>query len=161
MSQATGMPISCHPNAGLPNDMGQFDLDPKPMAEIVGEYADNGWINILGGCCGTTPDHITAMAERVKGCKPKQDLVGPVYTRLSGQLPMVMRPEIPFTMIGERTNVTGSRKFARLIREEQYEEAVEVASEQVQNGATIIDVNFDDALLDLSLIHISEPTRPY
>jgi 5-methyltetrahydrofolate--homocysteine methyltransferase len=88
------------------------------------------------------------MADRVKNCKPKQETTGPVYTRLSGQLPMVMRPEIPFTMVGERTNVTGSRKFARLIREEKYEEAVEVASEQVQNGATIIDVNFDDALLD-------------
>ena len=148
MSKATGIPVSCHPNAGLPNDMGQFDLGPKAMADIVGEYADNGWINILGGCCGTTPDHIKAIAERVEGRKPKQDSVGPVYTRLSGQLPMVMRPEIPFTMVGERTNVTGSRKFARLIREENYDEAVEVAREQVQNGATVIDVNFDDALLD-------------
>ena len=148
MSKATGIPISCHPNAGLPNEMGQFDLDPKPMAEIVGDYADNGWINILGGCCGTTPPHIAAMAQRVKGCKPKQEVLGPVYTRLSGQLPMVMRPEIPFTMIGERTNVTGSRKFKRLISEENYEEAVEVAREQVQNGASVIDVNFDDALLD-------------
>tara|TARA_R110002049_G_scaffold2750_8_gene22179 strand:- start:104273 stop:107974 length:3702 start_codon:yes stop_codon:yes gene_type:complete len=148
MSQATGIPVSCHPNAGLPNDMGQFDLGPKAMADIVGEYADNGWINILGGCCGTTPDHIRAMAERIEGCKPKQESTGPVYTRLSGQLPMVMRPEIPFTMVGERTNVTGSRKFARLIRDENYDEAVEVAREQVQNGATIIDINFDDALLD-------------
>ncbi len=148
MSKATGIPISCHPNAGLPNEMGQFDLDPKPMAEIVGQYADNGWINILGGCCGTTPDHIRAMADRVKGCRPKQEIESPVYTRLSGTLPMVMRPEIPFTMVGERTNVTGSRKFKRLIQEEKYEEAVEVASEQVQNGATIIDINFDDALLD-------------
>ena len=148
MSKSTGTPISCHPNAGLPNDMGQFDLDPKPMADIVGEYADNGWINILGGCCGTTPDHIRAMSDRVQGCKPKQAADGPIYTRLSGTLPMVMRPEIPFTMVGERTNVTGSRKFKRLIQEEKYEEAVEVAREQVQNGATIIDINFDDALLD-------------
>ena len=148
MSHATGIPISCHPNAGLPNDMGQFDLGPKAMADIVGEYADNGWINILGGCCGTTPDHIRAMAERVEGLKPKQESTGPIYTRLSGQLPMVMRPEIPFTMVGERTNVTGSRKFARLIRDENYDEAVEVAREQVENGATIIDINFDDALLD-------------
>lgn len=148
MSQATGTPISCHPNAGLPNDMGQFDLGPKAMADIVGEYADNGWINILGGCCGTTPDHIRAMEARVSGLQPKQESNGPIWTRLSGQLPMVMRPEIPFTMVGERTNVTGSRKFARLVREEQYEEAVEVAREQVQNGATVIDINFDDALLD-------------
>ena len=148
MSKATNIPISCHPNAGLPNDMGQFDLGPDEMAEIVGEYADNGWINILGGCCGTTPDHIAAFAKRIEGCQPKQDTPGPVWTRLSGQLPMVMRPEIPFTMIGERTNVTGSRRFARLIREELYEEAVDVARSQVENGATIIDVNFDDALLD-------------
>ncbi len=148
LSRVAEIPISCHPNAGLPNEMGQFDLGPKLMAEKVGEYADNGWINILGGCCGTTPDHIRAMAERVKGLKPKQETHGPVYTRLSGQLPMVMRPEIPFTMVGERTNVTGSRAFAKLIRDEKYEEAVEVAREQVNNGATIIDINFDDALLD-------------
>ena len=148
LSKVAEIPISCHPNAGLPNEMGEFDLGPKEMADKVGEFADNGWLNILGGCCGTTPDHIAAFADRIKGIKPKQITAGPVYTRLSGQLPMVMRPEIPFTMIGERTNVAGSRKFARLIREEQYEEAVEVARQQVENGATIIDVNFDDALLD-------------
>ena len=148
LSQVAGIPISCHPNAGLPNEMGQFNLGPEKMAEIVGEFADNGWVNILGGCCGTSPDHIRALAARIEGRKPKQESDGPVYTRLSGQLPMVMRPEIPFTMVGERTNVTGSRKFARLIREEQYEEGVEVARQQVENGATIIDVNFDDALLD-------------
>jgi 5-methyltetrahydrofolate--homocysteine methyltransferase len=148
LSHVANIPISCHPNAGLPNEMGQFDLGPKEMADKVGEYADNGWVNVLGGCCGTTPDHIRALAERLKGLKPKQDSAGPIYTRLSGQLPMVMRPEIPFTMVGERTNVTGSRKFARLIRDENYDEAVEVAREQVQNGASIIDMNFDDALLD-------------
>ncbi|QDT08569.1 methionine synthase [Planctomycetes bacterium K23_9] len=148
MSRSTNLPISCHPNAGEPNTMGEYDLLPKPMAETVGQYADNGWVNIVGGCCGTSPDHIRAIAERVKNCKPKQETAGPVYTRLSGTLPMVMRPEIPFTMVGERTNVTGSRKFKRLIAEEKYEEAVEVAREQVTNGASIIDVNFDDALLD-------------
>ncbi len=148
LSKVAGIPISCHPNAGLPNEMGQFDLGPAAMAAKVGEYADNGWVNILGGCCGTTPDHIAAMADRIQGVKPKQRTSVPALTRLSGTLPMVMRPEIPFTMVGERTNVTGSRKFARLIREEKYEEAVEVAREQVENGATIIDINFDDALLD-------------
>lgn len=149
MSASTDIPISCHPNAGLPNDMGQFDLGPAKMAEIVGEYADNRWVNILGGCCGTTPDHIAAMAKRIEGKSPKPEPApGPVWTRLSGLQPMVMRPEIPFTMIGERTNVTGSRKFARLIRDEQYETAVEVAKDQVENGAMIIDINFDDALLD-------------
>ncbi|MCA9137510.1 MAG: methionine synthase [Planctomycetales bacterium] len=148
LSHVAGIPISCHPNAGLPNEMGQFDLGPKAMADIVGEFADNGWINILGGCCGTTPDHIRAFSQRVAGVRPKQESVGPVYTRLSGLLPMVMRPEVPFTMVGERTNVTGSRKFARLIRDEDYDTAVEVAREQVENGAAIIDINFDDALLD-------------
>ncbi len=148
LARVAGIPISCHPNAGLPNEMGQFDLGPAAMAAKVGEYADNGWVNILGGCCGTTPDHIAAMADRVQRLKPRKGKRGPAYTRLSGQLPMVMRPEIPFTMVGERTNVTGSRKFANLIRAEKYEEAVEVAREQVQNGATIIDINFDDALLD-------------
>ncbi len=148
LAKVSGIPVSCHPNAGLPNDMGDFDLGPQAMAEKVGEYADKGWVNILGGCCGTTPDHIRAISQRVKGCKPKQDTVGPVYTRLSGQLPFAMRPEIPFTMVGERTNVMGSRAFARLIREDKYDEAVEVARQQVENGAAIIDVNFDVALLD-------------
>ncbi|PAY15899.1 methionine synthase [Rhodopirellula sp. SM50] len=148
LAKVAEIPISCHPNAGLPNEMGEFDLGPKAMADKVGEYADNGWVNILGGCCGTTPDHIRAMAERVKGCRPKQDAPGPVYTRLSGQMPLVMRPEVPFTMVGERTNVMGSKKFARLIRDEKYEEAVEIAREQVENGATIIDVNFDEGMLD-------------
>ena len=148
MTHSTDLPVSCHPNAGLPNEMGGFDLEPEPMAATIGEWADNGWVNVLGGCCGTTPDHIAAMAARIAGKKPKQETSAPVYTRLSGQLPMVMRPEIPFTMVGERTNVTGSRKFARLIRDESYDEAVEVARQQVENGATVIDVNFDDALLD-------------
>jgi len=148
LSRVAEIPISCHPNAGLPNEMGEFDLGPQAMAEKVGEYADKGWVNVLGGCCGTTPEHIRAMAERIKGCRPKQESHGPVYTRLSGQMPMVMRPEIPFTMVGERTNVMGSKKFARLIREEKYEEAVEIAREQVENGATIIDVNFDEGMLD-------------
>ncbi len=148
LSHVAKIPISAHPNAGMPNDMGNFDLGPKEMAAKVGEWADNGWLNILGGCCGTTPDHIRAMAERTKGRKPKQETHRPVYTRLSGQLPMVMRPEIPFTMIGERTNVAGSKKFANLIREDRYDEAVEIAREQVENGATIIDVNFDEGMLD-------------
>jgi 5-methyltetrahydrofolate--homocysteine methyltransferase len=148
LAKVAGVPISCHPNAGLPNEMGQFDLTPKKMGAFIADFASQGWLNIVGGCCGTTPDHIREMAKAVQGAKPHQEPVGPVYTRLSGQLPMVMRPEIPFTMVGERTNVTGSRAFARLIREEKYEEAVEVARQQVENGASIIDINFDDALLD-------------
>jgi 5-methyltetrahydrofolate--homocysteine methyltransferase len=148
MANVSPVPISCHPNAGLPNEMGQYDLGPKKMAEMIADFAENSWLNIVGGCCGTTPDHIRAISEAVRKLKPRQDQSGPVYTRLSGQLPFVMRPEIPFTMIGERTNVTGSRKFAKLIRDENYDEAIEVARDQVINGASIIDVNFDDALLD-------------
>ena len=148
LAKVSEFPISCYPNAGLPNEMGQYDLDPKGMASMIADFAGQGWLNIVGGCCGTTPDHIRAMDEALHKTKPRKPPEGPVYTRLSGQLPMVMRPEIPFTMIGERTNVTGSRKFKRLIQNDQYDEAVEVAREQVENGATVIDVNFDDALLD-------------
>ncbi|WP_164103600.1 methionine synthase [Candidatus Laterigemmans baculatus] len=148
LSQVAPLPISCYPNAGLPNEMGQYDLGPKKMAEMIGDFAASGWLNIVGGCCGTTPEHIRAISERIEGVAPRKEPETPVYTRLSGQLPFAMRPEIPFTMVGERTNVTGSRAFKRLIREEKYEEAVEVARQQVQNGASIIDINFDDALLD-------------
>jgi 5-methyltetrahydrofolate--homocysteine methyltransferase len=140
--------ISAHPNAGLPNEMGQFDLGPAEMAEMVGEWADNGWINIIGGCCGTTPDHIRAISERVRGVQPHQRNQVEPLTRLSGSRPLTLRPDANFLMIGERTNVTGSRKFARLIREEKFEEAIEVARDQVQGGASVIDINMDDALLD-------------
>ncbi|WP_449240183.1 methionine synthase [Botrimarina hoheduenensis] len=148
MQRVASVPISCHPNAGLPNEMGQFDLGPGAMANMVGEYADNGWVNIVGGCCGTSPDHIAAMAERLQNSKPHQRTTVPSRLRLSGTQPMELRPDANFLMIGERTNVTGSRKFARLIKEENYEEAIEVAREQVQNGANVIDVNMDEGLLD-------------
>jgi|688.fasta_scaffold00058_60 5-methyltetrahydrofolate--homocysteine methyltransferase len=148
LSHVASSYISCHPNAGLPNAMGQYDLSPAQMAQMVGEYADNGWVNIIGGCCGTTPDHIREIAAVVDRCKPHQQNQPSIYTRLSGTLPLVLRPESNFTMIGERTNVTGSRAFARLIRNDQFEAAVEVARQQVLGGATIIDINMDDALLD-------------
>ncbi len=148
MSNVSPFPISCYPNAGLPNDMGQYDLGPKPMSEMIADFANNGWLNIVGGCCGTTPDHIHAISDAVKNIAPRKAPSGPIYTKLSGQLPLTLRPEIPFTMIGERTNVTGSKAFARLIRDNRFDDAVEVARQQVQNGATIIDINFDDALLD-------------
>ncbi|HAC90873.1 MAG TPA: methionine synthase [Planctomycetaceae bacterium] len=148
LSHVASSYISCHPNAGLPNAMGQYDLSPAQMAQMVGEYAANGWVNIIGGCCGTTPDHIREIAAAVDRCKPHQQNQPSNYTRLSGTLPLVLRPESNFTMIGERTNVTGSRAFARLIRNDQFEEAVEVARQQVLGGATIIDINMDDALLD-------------
>lgn len=148
LAKVAEVPISCYPNAGLPNDMGQFDLGPREMAQLVGEFAANGWLNILGGCCGTTPDHIRAMSEEVAKHKPHAPPELPIYTRLSGQQAFVIRPEASFTMIGERTNVTGSRAFARLIRNNLFEEAVEVARQQVTGGAGVIDINMDDALLD-------------
>ena len=140
--------ISCHPNAGTPNEMGQFDLEPEPMAETIKEWAENGWLNIVGGCCGTTPAHIKAISQAVKGVAPhKPNDIAPL-TRLSGSLPLTLREDANFLMVGERTNVTGSRKFARLVREGLMEEAVEVARDQVQGGAAVIDINMDDALLD-------------
>jgi 5-methyltetrahydrofolate--homocysteine methyltransferase len=140
--------ISCHPNAGLPNEMGQYDLGPADMGKLLGEFAEQGWINIIGGCCGTGPDHIRAIAESVRRFKPHRRTTVEPYLRLSGTQPLVLRPDSNFMMIGERTNVTGSKKFARLIKEENYEESIEIARQQVAGGANVIDVNMDEALLD-------------
>ena len=140
--------ISCHPNAGLPNEMGEYDLTPERMAELLAEFASEGWLNIVGGCCGTTPDHIRAISQALAGVTPHQTIASSTMTELSGTLSLKIRPESNFIMIGERTNVTGSRKFARLIRNEQFDEAVEIARQQVEGGASIIDINMDDALLD-------------
>ena len=140
--------ISCHPNAGTPNEMGEFDLQPEPMAATIKEWAENGWLNIVGGCCGTTPAHIRAIADAVNGIAPHQQNEIKPLTRLSGSRPLTMREDANFLMVGERTNVTGSKKFARLIRNEEFEEAIEVARDQVQGGAAVIDINMDDALLD-------------
>ena len=148
MSRVSSVGISCHPNAGLPNAFGQYDLTPSKMADYIEDFASSGWLNIVGGCCGSNPDHIRAISERVAKIKPRVDPEPIVWTRLSGQEATTLRPETQFTMVGERTNVTGSRAFANLIRNDKYEEAVEVARHQVQNGATIIDINMDDALLD-------------
>ena len=146
--------ISCHPNAGLPNEMGQYDLGPADMAKLVGEFADNGWVNILGGCCGTTPEHIAAMADRVSKWKPHGRVSVSPLLRLSGTQPLTQREESNFLMIGERTNVTGSRKFARLIKEDNYEEAIEVARSQIEGGANVIDVNMDEGLLDSEAVMV-------
>ena len=148
LQQVSSRWISCHPNAGLPNEMGQFDLGPADMARLVGEFAEQGWVNIIGGCCGTTPDHIAAMGHAIRGLAPHKRNSPAQYLRLSGSQPFTLRPESNFLMIGERTNVTGSRKFARLVKEENYEAAVEVALDQVTSGANVIDVNMDEALLD-------------
>jgi 5-methyltetrahydrofolate--homocysteine methyltransferase len=140
--------ISCYPNAGLPNEFGQYDLGPAEMAKMVGEFAERGWVNVLGGCCGTTPDHIRAIADTVRKTMPHRKTMVAPYLRLSGTRPLTLRPDSNFLMIGERTNVTGSKKFARLVKEEKFDAAIEVAAEQVAGGANVIDVNMDEALLD-------------
>lgn len=139
---------SCHPNAGLPNEFGGYDETPQQMANTLREFVAAGWLNIVGGCCGTTPEHIGAIAEAVRDCPPRQPPAVPRFTRLAGLEPLVIRPESNFILIGERTNVAGSRRFARLVREGQYDEAVAIARQQVEGGANILDVNMDDALLD-------------
>ena len=140
--------ISCHPNAGLPNEMGEYVLAPDEMARLLGEFAANGWLNIVGGCCGTTPAHIAAISSTMERLAPHRKTTPEVWTQLSGTELLTLRPDSNFTMIGERTNVTGSRKFSRLIESEQYDEALEVARQQVQGGASILDVNMDADLLD-------------
>lgn len=141
-------PVSCHPNAGLPNAFGGYDLTPGEMAATLGDFARSGLLNFAGGCCGTTPDHIAAIAEAVKGVPPRHPAAPPVRTRLSGLEPLTIGPESLFVNVGERTNVTGSRRFARLVLEGDYEAALEVALQQVRNGAQIIDINMDEGLLD-------------
>ncbi len=140
--------VSCHPNAGLPNEFGGYDDTPAHMAKVLGGFADRGLLNVVGGCCGTTPDHITAVAERVQGLSPRVPIQVEPFPRFSGLEPFVIRPESLFVNIGERTNVTGSARFARLIREDNLEEALDVARDQVENGAQLLDVNMDEGLLD-------------
>ena len=139
---------SLYPNAGLPNEFGGYDETPAFMAEQVADYARNGFLNIVGGCCGTTPDHIRAIAEAVRDMTPRPVASPKKTLRTSGLEPFVFREDLNFVNIGERTNVTGSRRFARLVREGNYEEAVSVALQQVENGAQLIDVNMDEGLLD-------------
>ena len=140
--------ISTHPNAGLPNQFGGYDETPEIMAGYLKDYLDNNYVNILGGCCGTTPDHIREFAKMAAKAKPHQPAKRDQNTRLSGLEPVTLTKEANFMNIGERCNVAGSRKFARLIREEKYEEALSIARDQVENGAQVIDVNVDDAMLD-------------
>ena len=140
--------VSCHPNAGLPNEYGEYDESPQHMAKILGEFAQSGLLNIVGGCCGTTPAHIAAIAAAVKAAPVRSLPSLPRQCRLSGLEAVNLTPQSNFVNIGERTNVTGSAVFARLIREEDYDTAVNVAREQVENGAQIIDVNMDEGMLD-------------
>ncbi len=140
--------VTAHPNAGLPNAFGEYDLDAELMAQQIGEWATAGFLNIIGGCCGTTPQHIAAMVAAVEGVAPRQLPTIPVACRLSGLEPLNITAESLFVNVGERTNVTGSAKFKRLIKEEKYNEALEVALQQVQSGAQIIDINMDEGMLD-------------
>ena len=140
--------ISAYPNAGLPNQFGEYDETPEEMTKQIKEYLSGGLINILGGCCGTTPDHIKAFSKALKDAKLHHPKPFDHKTRLSGLEPLTFTPEINFVNVGERTNVAGSIKFARLIKEEKYEEALNIARDQVEGGAQIIDVNMDDAMLD-------------
>jgi len=148
MSRVSETHVSAHPNAGLPNEMGGYDLGPEEMAREIGEWADSGFLNIVGGCCGTTPDHIRAIAQAV-ACKPPRKLPEiPHACRLSGLEPLNIDKSLNFVNVGERANVTGSAKFKRLIMDGRYDEALDVCREQVENGAQVIDINMDEAMLD-------------
>ncbi|EKQ0644152.1 methionine synthase [Salmonella enterica] len=140
--------VTAHPNAGLPNAFGEYDLDADTMAKQIREWAEAGFLNIVGGCCGTTPEHIAAMSRAVAGLLPRQLPDIPVACRLSGLEPLNIGDDSLFVNVGERTNVTGSAKFKRLIKEEKYSEALDVARQQVESGAQIIDINMDEGMLD-------------
>jgi len=148
LAHLSGKYITCYPNAGLPNEMGTFDMTPAEMAGHLYEFASQGWVNIVGGCCGSTPAHLHAIAEAVKDTPPRKPAAVPSVSTYSGLESLSVRSDSNFIMVGERTNVTGSRRFARLIREEKYEEALDVAKSQVESGANILDVNMDEGLLD-------------
>jgi 5-methyltetrahydrofolate--homocysteine methyltransferase len=148
LSQIADVAVSAYPNAGLPNEFGEYDQSPEAMAKVVAEFAQSGLVNLLGGCCGTTPDHIKAIAEAVRGLPPRVIPERPKALRLAGLEPYTVTDDSLFVNVGERTNVTGSRRFARLIREERYDEALAVARQQVENGAQIIDINMDEGMLD-------------
>jgi 5-methyltetrahydrofolate--homocysteine methyltransferase len=140
--------VSTHPNAGLPNQFGGYDETPETMALLIQDMAKSGHINIVGGCCGTTPAHIKAIAETVAKSAPRKIPAVQKFTRLSGLEPLVLRPDSNFTNVGERTNVTGSPKFSKAVLAGDYDEALKIAKQQVESGASIIDVNVDEALLD-------------
>ncbi|HUZ67075.1 MAG TPA: homocysteine S-methyltransferase family protein, partial [Beijerinckiaceae bacterium] len=140
--------VCAYPNAGLPNEFGLYDESPEYMASLVGEFAEAGLVNIIGGCCGTTPEHIRHMAERVRGLAPRKPPRLAPMLRLSGLEPFTLTKDIPFVNIGERTNVTGSARFRKLIKNGEFSAALDVARDQVANGAQILDVNMDEGLLD-------------
>ena len=148
LSRLAGIYTACHPNAGLPNAFGGYDQTPAEIAGLLGEFASAGLVNVVGGCCGTTPAHIARIAAAVSGLPPRPVPASPARTRFSGLETFVIGPDTGFVMIGERTNVTGSRRFRRLIEADDHQGAVDVALEQVRGGANLLDVNMDADLLD-------------
>jgi 5-methyltetrahydrofolate--homocysteine methyltransferase len=140
--------VSAHPNAGLPNEFGGYDETPETMAEMIREFATSGLVNIVGGCCGTKPDHIAAFGKAIADVPPRAIPEKPRYMRLSGLEPFTLTPDLNFINVGERTNITGSAKFRKLIAANAYEKALDVAREQVENGAQVVDINMDEGLLD-------------
>ena len=148
LARIAGMRVACYPNAGLPNEFGQYDDTPQHMAKVLGSFAREGMLNLVGGCCGTRPEHITAIAKAVEGVAPRRVPTPQRFTRLSGLEPLTITPETNFIVIGERTNVTGSAAFRRLIKDDKYDEAVAVARQQVEGGANILDVCMDEGMLD-------------
>jgi 5-methyltetrahydrofolate--homocysteine methyltransferase len=148
LSRIAPVLVSTHPNAGLPNEFGQYDETPETMAAVLRELAEQGLVNLVGGCCGTTPDHIRAFADAVSGLPPRQPATPARRLRLSGLEPITVGPETLFVNVGERTNVTGSRKFARLILAGEYDKGLEIARQQVESGAQMLDVNMDEGMLD-------------
>src|ERR671910_61884 len=148
LSRISEVPVSAYPNAGLPNEFGEYEETPEMMAAEIREWARSGWLNIVGGCCGTTPDHLRAIAEAVSGHPPREIPEIPRKLRLAGLEPCNIGPDSLFVNVGERTNVTGSARFKDLISSEDYETALDVARQQVENGAQIIDVNMDEGMLE-------------
>ncbi len=148
MAEKSGSFVSAYPNAGLPNEFGQYDESPEDMGVHIHDFIEHGFLNIVGGCCGTTPDHIRKIAELAKGVKPRVPNAPKPYTRLSGLEPLVITPELNFINIGERTNITGSPKFSKLILSGDFDGALSVARQQVEGGAQIIDINMDEGMID-------------
>src|SRR5262249_53863038 len=141
--------VSCYPNAGLPNAFGAYDEEPAATAALVHEFATSGFVNLVGGCCGTTADHIRAIAEAVAGVPPRpRPAAQDPHAQLAGLERLTIRPESNFLMIGERTNVTGSARFAELVKRGDFTAALEVALDQVRGGANLLDVNMDEGMLD-------------
>ena len=140
--------ITCYPNAGLPNALGEYDETPQSMSALLRDFAENNWLNVVGGCCGTTPDHIRAIANVVRDLPTRVPAPVEKHLRLSGLEPLTVRPDSNFIMVGERTNITGSPKFAELVKAGDLEAALAIARQQIDGGANIIDINMDEGLLD-------------